>query len=503
MLMFKQIVSKLSLSPSAAAELSFYARRLGQERITRTFSVIAAVMVVGLQFATILAPPAPSNAASPSDIIYGGFTSKDDLLNRYDGSAELKALYNYFGISRTDVASAQTANINSSDHSLNSLGRVQHGADDQQISVGGATYWARYLYQFDTGANVQRGSTYQVLQGHRASDGSYFAVMFRCGNLVFQSLPKASPPPPTPKPTPTPSRTPAPTPVPTPKTTPSPTLACVSLRGDVAAGIAPLKVAYTGQGTASGQSLTDYIFNFGDNTTTTQAGPTVTHQYSQPGTYLATLQVKGSVAALTPVVAACSFSVTVSGLPPAFTKSKTALNLTQNIDATTRPARAGDQIKYNLMTKNTGGTASGYVVVEHIDDILEYANVTGPNGATQAGSTLTWPTAVIKPGETLVQTFVVQVKSPVPATPAGLSDPLSYDLQMDNVYGNQVSIKLEAPLPKQVEVAAASLPQTGTGASTFIVLLVAGLAVFFYARNRQLAAEVRLLRHDYQGGLQS
>src|SRR5438309_5999691 len=114
--MFKTIVSQLSLSPSAVSQLAFYAKRLKQERITRTFSAIAAVLMVGLQFATILAPPTTSNAASPGDIMYGGIVSKDDILNKYDASPELKALYNRFGISRQDVVNTHSAWINSTDH---------------------------------------------------------------------------------------------------------------------------------------------------------------------------------------------------------------------------------------------------------------------------------------------------------------------------------------------------------------------------------------------------
>ena len=96
--MFKEIVSKLSLSPSAASELAWYARRLNGEKRSRSFSIVAAGLIVFLQFATVLLPPTPSNAASPSDIIEGGIVSKDDLLNRYDASAELKAIYRYYGI---------------------------------------------------------------------------------------------------------------------------------------------------------------------------------------------------------------------------------------------------------------------------------------------------------------------------------------------------------------------------------------------------------------------
>ena len=91
--MFTKIVSQLSLSPSAGSQLAFYARRLGQERITRTLSALAAVLVIGLQFATIAAPPTSANAASPNDIIYGGVVSLNDLLNQYDDNAQLRAIY--------------------------------------------------------------------------------------------------------------------------------------------------------------------------------------------------------------------------------------------------------------------------------------------------------------------------------------------------------------------------------------------------------------------------
>src|ERR1035437_1942439 len=116
--MFKKIVSQLSLSPSAVTQLMFYSRRLKQERVTRTFSAIAAVLLVGLQFAVIAAPPTAANAASPNDIILGGFVSKNDLLNRYDSSSELQSLYTRFSITRADIQASTQGNINSKDKTL-------------------------------------------------------------------------------------------------------------------------------------------------------------------------------------------------------------------------------------------------------------------------------------------------------------------------------------------------------------------------------------------------
>jgi PKD repeat protein len=491
--MFRKIVSQLSLSPSAASQLTFYARRLGQERVTRTFSALAAVLIVGLQFAVLAAPPAPANAASPNDIILGGIVSKDDLLNRYDASTNLQALYHYMGISRQDIVNTKKKQIVSKDHSLSSLGRIQHASTDKKLAVDKQVFWGRHLYEFDTGNNVRTGSYYNVLEGTRASDGGYFAVMFDCGNIVYKSIP--------PQPTPTPKPpTPIPTPPPTPKPA-TPTVACSYLQGNPTSGEQPLKVAFTGAGSANGQTITDYIFDFGDKTSATQKTPTVTHTYATAGKFTATLSVKGSAGK--PPVSAPTCALTINSTPPpaAFAKSKTAVNLTQNIDATTKPAQAGELIKYHLTTKNTGGIASPYVVVEHIEDILEYADLTNPEGASFADGILTWPSTNIAPGTVLSMSFTVKIKSPVPATPVGLSDPLSYDLRLDNVYGNTVQIMLTPPFGKQVESASTSLPATGPGTATFIIIFVSAITLFYYFRNRQLINEVRLLRGEYQGGI--
>lgn len=489
--MFQRIVSRLSLSPSAMSDLVFYARRLKQEKITRTFSALAAVLIVGLQFATIAAPPAPSNAASSNDIIYGGFVSKNDLLNRFDASDELKTLYDYFGINRTDIQNTRETTINSKDHSLISIGRNQHGTSDGKVVLGSHTYWTRGLYVWDTGANVQRGSSYKVLEGTRSRDGGYFSVIFHCGNIVFKTLPPKPVPPPPPKPPATPIATPP----------PKATLACVKLNGDVSTGEVPLTVNFTGEGTASNQTITEYQFNFGDGKTTNQPEPAVSHQYNTAGKWTATLKVKGSKGTLSDATPACSFTVTTTTPPAVFTKAKSALNVTQTVDATTKPALPGDTIRYSLTTKNTGGTTEDYAVIEHIEDVLEYADVVDAGGADLAGGVLSWAATKLEPDKSLVKNFTVKVKDPIPTTPVGLSDKFSYDLRMDNIYGTGVQIAITPPLAKQVEGASTTLPDTGAASTTFLILLVVAVCLFFYFRNRQLMTEIKLLRGEYQGGL--
>ncbi|MFI5240670.1 MAG: hypothetical protein ACHQUB_03100 [Candidatus Saccharimonadia bacterium] len=191
---------------------------------------------------------------------------------------------------------------------------------------------------------------------------------------------------------------------------------------------------------------------------------------------------------------------------------KTAIDLSQStggtpIDATTVTAQPGDRIEYSLKTTNSGNADQpNYLLVEDLTDVLEYANVTNPGGGklitgSDGVSEIEWPMTTVKAGSTQTEVFQVTVKDPIPSTPQSTSNPKSYDLEMDNVYGNNVAIKVAAPPVKQVEQTTQALPQTGAGTSTLIMAAVFAMIVFFYFRNKELATEVRILRVDNSPGV--
>jgi hypothetical protein len=782
--MFKRIVSQLTLSPSVAQNLSFYARRLKQESVTRTFSAIAAVLMVGLQFAVITAPPTVSNAASPNDIVYGGITSQADLLSKYDGSPQLQALYNAFGISRTDLAATTTATISSSDHSLNSLGRLSDGIGYATLTAGGVTYWAHHLYQFDTGSNATTGSSYSVLVGHSSSNGAWFAVMFACGNIVFHNLPASPPAPPPPPLTAVPvlshNATACLQPItgvandplhpndaidPTSvnlrikavsnanvvgiATTPDSggywavgadggvfangdatfygsmggkalnrpvdgiaatpngngywlvaqdggvfsfggatyhggtpgglagaygeyisgiastsdgggywlvsTLGRVFAYGDAAnpsnyrqptgigaanriVGITPTSDGHgfwlvgadggvfsygdagfhgslggqklnapivgmtdgpgnggywlvgsdggvfsfgsaTFHGSMGGKALvapvsgvaavgggSGYaliakdggIFNFGtasfgsmaaiDLGTIKTSPPNNSFSFPYSATWatyakngrIFELVATDNVGSSAPIDFTVPFNCTPAPAPiptptpaptpkptptptptpiptptPAptpkpgsavFSPAKSAYNVTQNIDATKKAANAGDTINYVLTVTNKGSASGSYTFSDDFTSILQYADITNADGGTiipgsgPGISLIAWPAVTVASNQTVYHTVTVKVKDPIPTTPVSSSDPMSFNLQMNNLFGNKVSVAVAPPAPKQIETAAAQLPDTGAATSTMIVLLFAALVVYFYLRNRQLMTEIKLLHNDYQGG---
>jgi hypothetical protein len=438
--MFRDIVSNLSLSPAATSHLTFYWRRLGREQLTRQLSLVMAVALMGIQVATIIAPPDPASANGPSDIIPGGIhpETRAEVLKEYDRNAQYRAVLKRFSVTRADLKNAEksTIDINSKyGHDWLSLGKnVPHDSNDKRYVINGTNYYLHNLYK------VALQSKFNVLKGVRAVDGKHFAVMFDCGNLAMTEVPGGyeaivvgapviNYPTPAPAPTPAPVHTPAPAPAP---------------------------------------------------------APTPVH-----------------APAPTPTPTPTPTPIPVPGKPNIVISKSAILTRADGstADANGATAQPSEVVAYTLTTKNTGTAAQkDYVVTENIQDILEYANILSDGGSVQFDGSLTWPQATIEAGKSKVVSFTAQIKNPLPANPTSVSDPQSYDLKIDNMYGNLIRTNLEAPtVAKQVEVASATLPQTGPGTSTLIVFVLLGLIAFFYFRNRQLITEISMLRNDHHG----
>lgn len=184
---------------------------------------------------------------------------------------------------------------------------------------------------------------------------------------------------------------------------------------------------------------------------------------------------------------------------------KTARNITQQIqNANGTKANPGDSIEYTLSVKNRGKTTrQDFVIEENMDDVLEYADIIDANGATFSESPvkmLNWSPVDIRPNETISRTILIKIKSPLPATPASTSDPLSFDLKMVNVYGDTVQIELPNNPIKSVEQTVSSLPSTGPGMSIAVTTTVLVLATYFFFRSRLMNKELGLVRQQFNYG---
>lgn len=184
------------------------------------------------------------------------------------------------------------------------------------------------------------------------------------------------------------------------------------------------------------------------------------------------------------------------------TESKTGQNLTQAVDATTVRAQASDRIEFTIYLENVGTAATTRTVSEELSDVLEYAKLTQNGGGTfnEETKVLAWGDVKLKPGEKTSRSFVVQVLDEIPTTARGASEPSSYDCIMTNAFGNTVNVPVACESPKLVESAVTELPKTGPTENMLFAGALGTIVTFFWARSRQLAHEVRLIRKDFNMG---
>ena len=107
--------------------------------------------------------------------------------------------------------------------------------------------------------------------------------------------------------------------------------------------------------------------------------------------------------------------------PPAPAKivaNKTAVNTTQNIDATKAAAKAGDKLTYTVSVQNTGGTAKTVDMSDNLSDVLEFSKLTNNGGGTFNATTkvLSWPSVNLGPGAKVSKTYTIQMNSSLVTT---------------------------------------------------------------------------------------
>jgi uncharacterized repeat protein (TIGR01451 family) len=431
--MFEKLLSVLPYTPGLGHQLAFYGRRMREEAAIRRTGVVLMALTFMVQFFAVLSPPQSTSAASNNDLINGGISSRSDAAGACRSNLHHYGdVMDYYGITCGDIAGASTVTIHSTGESrhLYSVGRLPYGkAGETPVTIKGASYYWRYLWSWDTGG----ASTYQALKFQSSHTGKTYWILFNCGNLVTINLPPAYTPPAPPKPVPPPA--PKPTPPPVTTTTPP----------------APPK-------------------------------PPVTP----------VCQYNSALPANSPECKPCEKSLSSTDSLACINIHKTAANQTQSLpDANNSTARPGDVITYTLFAKNTGKIiVRSYVFQENLSDVLDYATVTNAHGGSlSADNIISWPKLNIPAGQTVSVQITVQVKNPLPSTPASTSDPGHFDMIMTNVYGNTININLPAPTVKAVETTAASLPNTGPGAGLVIAGLITVAAAYFYARARLLAKE--------------
>lgn len=182
--------------------------------------------------------------------------------------------------------------------------------------------------------------------------------------------------------------------------------------------------------------------------------------------------------------------------------AKSATNSTKNQLASSVVATPSDRITYTIRAKNIGQTEVKAPFTDQLNDVAEYADVVDTGGGTFDTSTrsLTWPDTTVKPGQTISRSFSVRLKSHIPATPQGQSNPNSYDCIMTNTHTNTIDIDIACPAPKAIELLAIDLPHISTTTNLLAGGGLLATVLYFYFRARQQREELRLIRKDINIG---
>ncbi len=557
--MFRKLVSNLSFSPALVGQLGFYAKRLKKEEVTRRAGLILTALALVVQSFAVFSPPESANAANSSDMIYGGVTTTDDVLRSYDNSAtDYKKIMDYAGVTRAELANLKSGTINSKEYGTGSgtwltWGRSSRFSEAQgQVThdINGTIVYSKPLWLYDTLAyTIKYGSTYDALVGYSAKIGN-FAIMKNCGNIITRVLPTPPPKisyvtvcrPGTGVITINESERLA-TDQPSNSTGCQPASACNLAVVDKIDRTHIVITAHTA--IDRGATLSGYTFTIKKNDsngavikeikqdTTNIDYSTQSIELAAAGTYYVSVVAHTSLGDRTSTACAQTFEIappekcaynpdlvkTSSECQPCpgntslwykdsdctekILSTKTATNLTQgNSLATTTLAAAADRIEYKLTVENIGKTVATATFKEDLGDVLEYATIQDNGGGVydQTAKVLSWSDVVLKPGEKQSRSFTVSMLGTIPTMPRGQSEPSSYDCVMNNVFGNNIQIKVDCPTPKVVEQTVSQLPKTGPTENMLFAGVLLSVVTFFYARSKQLGKEVKLIRKDFSTG---
>ncbi|MEO8691180.1 MAG: hypothetical protein ABI397_00170 [Candidatus Saccharimonas sp.] len=554
--MFRKLVSNLAFSPALVGQIGFYAKRLRKEEVTRRIGLIFTCLALVVQVFTVFAPPEAANAASAQDLVRGGVKTMDEYLAHYDSNTNnIKDMFNAIGITRAELKAAgshkSTVNSRNVPYSFGmqsqfSAAQGNHRYDFPLARGGTGTVYYQPLALWDTGANIKRGSTYDVFVGSSAVAGS-FTIMLHCGNLNLQKPPHA-PLCPTgttgvyPKCTVPLKVCPTGTTGVYPKCTvplkATPVATCQNL------SVNKFSDTYQLSGTsaaAGGAKVTSYNYvikrdgNIVDTIkhATSALSDTASTTQSAYGDYTVMLTIGSSIGSdtgpnctstfyITPP-AKCSFNPLIpngadcqpcpgdttiwikdSKCAAQIIYKKSANNISQNnVDATTTTARAGDRITYTLSLENSGNAPDVATPTENLTDVAEYADVVDTGGGTYdaEAKTLSWPAITLAPKSIETRLFTVKVFDDIPSIGQGTSDKMSYDCKINNTFGNTVSINIDCPVQKQViEQTVAELPHTGPRENIIYASAALSIITYFYLRSRQVKKEIRLIRRDFNAG---
>lgn len=275
--MLNKFLSNLPYNPSLLNDFSFYKSRLQKENSIRAVGIIMLILSLIVQVFAAAIPAEKSLAYSGNNVIPSApVTTLGDLESKYKAHADVKALYNRFGINADDMKASRAKNTSfnfqeQGSKGTRTVGRINFAStrDNNLGSFEGTTFYSR-------SASEWSGSTPAYFFGkHKGTDNNwwYVWVLKDCGNIAYRT----APPPSKDEPVDVPDE-----PVEQPsQPIVNPELSCTGLYADQTIGTRRLTTRLTASYSANQANLVNGItFDFGDGEVYRHNGVIIDHTYA-------------------------------------------------------------------------------------------------------------------------------------------------------------------------------------------------------------------------------
>jgi Domain of unknown function DUF11 len=265
-----KLITKLNFNPSAVDQVSFYAKHLKQEQSIRRIGLFFIVLTFFVQIIATAVPAKQSFASSPNNVVQSApISNLSELKSAYNKNADVKALYNRFGINSGDMEPGPVKNVTfnfqeQGSKGTRTVGRINFAStkDHNLGKFAGTTFYSRSAAEW-------QGSTPAYFFGkHQGTDGNYWWVwvLKDCGNIAYRPV----------EATETGTFEPGPSNPVIPNQ-----VTCVSLTAVQTKGVKSFTTRLTANYSANKDNLVNGItFNFGDGQIYKHNGPIIDHTYT-------------------------------------------------------------------------------------------------------------------------------------------------------------------------------------------------------------------------------
>lgn len=281
--MLNKFLSNLPYNPSLLNDFSFYKARLQRENSIRTIGIIMLILSFIVQVFAAAVPAEKSLAYAGNNVIPSApVYTLGDLTNKYNDRADVKALFNRFGLDSSDMSASKAQNTNfnyqqQGSQGTRTVGRVNFAStrDHNLGSFAGTNFYSR------SAAEWSGSSDAYYFGRNKGTDNNwwYVWVIKDCGNIAYRQ----APPPENgiekiePEPSPQPASQPF------TQTNPAiaPQVLCTGLYADQPIGTRSHTTRLTANYAANQANLVNGItFDFGDGVVYRHGGVIIDHTFT-------------------------------------------------------------------------------------------------------------------------------------------------------------------------------------------------------------------------------